>query len=175
MIVCAGNNEVFDFATPIGVGMVESAINLTKLCLMQAPEFILFVGSAGTYGKHEIFDIVESKTASNIEVGFFDKLSYTPIDNVVSSEEQASVIVNSSNYISRSKEHASKCLRAGLHLENMEFFAVLKVAKELDIPCGGVFVVTNACHEKAHEEFMQNHEKAKVLLAEYMQKRAQGL
>ncbi|MDD4855510.1 MAG: purine-nucleoside phosphorylase, partial [Sulfuricurvum sp.] len=31
MIVCAGNNETFDFALPIGVGLVESAMNLTRL------------------------------------------------------------------------------------------------------------------------------------------------
>ncbi|MCI0500930.1 MAG: purine-nucleoside phosphorylase, partial [Epsilonproteobacteria bacterium] len=33
MIVCAGRSETFDFAIPVGVGLIESAINLTRLCL----------------------------------------------------------------------------------------------------------------------------------------------
>ena len=59
MIVCAGDIEQFSFAVPIGVGLVNSAINLTRLCIMNPPEFLLFVGSAGSYGNKNIFDLVE--------------------------------------------------------------------------------------------------------------------
>ena len=48
MIVCAGRNETFPFAQTIGVGLIESAINLTRLCLFDKPEYLLFVGSAGS-------------------------------------------------------------------------------------------------------------------------------
>lgn len=61
MILCAGNNESFSFATPIGVGLIESTINLSRLCLFDKPEFILFIGSAGSYGEQNIFDIVRLK------------------------------------------------------------------------------------------------------------------
>ncbi|OQX58874.1 MAG: purine-nucleoside phosphorylase, partial [Helicobacteraceae bacterium 4484_230] len=102
MIICAGNNETFDFATPMGVGLVEMAMNLTRLCLFDKPEFLLFVGSAGSYGNYRIFDIVESKTASNIELSFLQKKAYTPLDNIICAKEdkKEDVIVNSSNYIS---------------------------------------------------------------------------
>ena len=83
MIVSAGNQETFVFAKSIGVGLVNSAINLTKICLFDRPEFILFIGSAGSYGNHKIFDIVESKNSSNIELSFLENFSYTPIDNAV--------------------------------------------------------------------------------------------
>ncbi len=33
MLLCAGRNETLKGATPIGVGLIESAINLTKMCL----------------------------------------------------------------------------------------------------------------------------------------------
>ena len=59
MIVCAGRNETFPFAQTIGVGLIESAINLTRLCLFDKPEYLLFIGSAGSYGEHKIFDIIE--------------------------------------------------------------------------------------------------------------------
>ena len=70
MIICAGNNETFEFATPMGVGLLETTLNLTRLCLFDKPEFLLFVGSAGSYGALNIFDIIESKTSANIELSF---------------------------------------------------------------------------------------------------------
>ena len=173
MIVCAGNNETFGFATPMGVGQVEIAINLTRLCLMNPPEFLLFVGTAGSYGEAKIFDIIESKTASNIELCFLEKNCYTPIDNVITTntQEKKDIIVNSSNYITTNKQIAKRFLGFGVGLENMEFFSFLSVAKEFDIPAGGVFCVTNFTDENAHNDFIKNSPKAKELLEEYMAKR----
>ena len=71
MIICAGESEQFDFALPVGIGMTDVAINLTRLCLSHKPNFILFVGTAGSYGEKKVFDIIESKTAANIENSFF--------------------------------------------------------------------------------------------------------
>ncbi len=173
MIVCAGNNETFSFATPMGVGLVEMAINLTRACLMNPPEFLLFVGTAGSYGEAKIFDIVESKTAANIELCFLEKGCYTPIDNVVTTNTQnkKEIIVNSSNYITTNKQLSQRFLRFGIGLENMEFFSFLSVAKEFGIPAGGVFCVTNYTDENAHEDFLKNSKKAKELLETYMAKR----
>ncbi len=170
MIVCAGNNENFSFATPMGVGLVEMSMNLTRLCLMDPPEYLLFVGTAGSYGKADIFDIVESKTAANIELCFLQKSCYTPLDNVITTntKENKDIIVNSSNYITTNKEIAQKFLRFGIGLENMEFFAFLRVAKEFDIPAGGLFCVTNFTDENAHSDFLRNHQKAKNLLEGYI-------
>ena len=178
MIICAGNNETFDFAQPTGVGLIETAMNLTRLCLFDKPEFLLFVGSAGSYGESKIFDIIESKTASNIELGFLSSDAYTPLDNVVSTNTDGSkkdVIVNSSNYISTNEELTKKFLKLGIGVENMEFFAVLKIAQEFDIPAGGVFCITNYTNKNAHEDFMKNHEKAKELLDTHVKKRIKEL
>ncbi|MFA7611263.1 MAG: purine-nucleoside phosphorylase [Sulfurimonas sp.] len=178
MIICAGNSETFDFATPMGVGLIESAINLTRLCLFDKPEFLLFVGSAGSYGEHKIFDIIESKTASNIELGFLSNDAYTPLDNVISTNTDKTkhdVIVNSSNYISTNQELTKKFLKLGVGIENMEFFAVLKVAQEFDIPAGGVFCITNYTNKNAHDDFLKNHEEAKEILARHVKKRVKEL
>lgn len=170
MILCAGNNETFDFATPIGVGLIDSAINLTRHCLVHKPEFLLFVGSAGSYGEHKFHEIVESKTAANIELGFLDKNAYTPIDNVVSAqtEELKDVIVNSSNYITTSERAMEQMRVLGMGIENMEFFSVMRVAQIFGIPAGGVFCITNYCDANAHRDFIANHGFAKVLLREYL-------
>ncbi len=177
MIICAGNNETFEFATPTGVGLIETAMNLTRLCLFDKPEFLLFVGSAGSYGRHNIFDIVESKTASNIELAFLSSDAYTPLDNVISTnaEEKKDIIVNSSNYISTNKRLTKKFLNFGVGIENMEFFSVLKIAQEFDIPAGGVFCITNFTDENAHDDFLKNHDQAKKTLEEYVKNRIKEL
>ena len=173
MIVCAGDIEQFSFATSIGIGLVNSAINLTRLILMNPPEFLIFVGTAGSYGRKKIFDIVESRVAANIEHSFLIKSAYTPIDNVVSASENVSheTIINSSNYITTSEEIANKYLKLNIDLENMEFFSIVKVAQEFNIPVAGIFIVTNYCNNNAHNDFKQNHEKAMELLNKYIIKK----
>ena len=172
MIICAGNNESFDFASPMGVGLIEMAMNLTQLCLLDKPEFLLFVGSAGSYGNYRIFDIVESKTASNIELSFLQKKAYTPLDNIICAQEdkKEDVIVNSSNYISTDGQLVKKFPALGIEMENMEFFSVLRIAQEFDIPAGGVFCITNYCNKNAHHDFLANHNRAKELLGSYIRR-----
>jgi len=170
MIICAGNNETFDFATPMGVGLIESSINLTRLCLFDKPEFLLFVGTAGSYGKHNIFDIVESKTASNIENSFFNANSYTPINNLISTSDDVSceTIINSSNYITTDFNISKHYISKNIGLENMEYYSVLKVAEEFNIPSGGVFIVTNYCNQDAHRDFIKNHKEAMSRMNRYI-------
>ncbi|WP_456383616.1 phosphorylase family protein [Hydrogenimonas sp.] len=190
MIVCAGNIETFPFAHPIGMGLCESAVNLTRLVMMMPPEFLLFVGSAGSYGKYGVFDIVESKAASQIELSYLEKRSYTPLEtNLIVSEGNVSretfseksigadrpVIVNSSNYITTDFELAKRFDRLGIGLENMEFYAVMQVARSFGIPCGGIFVVTNLCDERAHTDFMKNHDEAMGRLVDYLHQRIPNL
>jgi len=174
MIVCAGNNETFPFATPIGVGLIESAINLTRVCLFDKPDYILFIGSAGSYGEYNIFDIVESSSASNVELAFLNDNAYTPIDNVLKSEDkrlQNDTIINSSNYISTNKELSKEYLQYGIGCENMEFYSVVKVAKEFDIDVKGIFIITNYTDENAHKDFLSNHREAMDKLVKYLLKK----
>jgi nucleoside phosphorylase len=170
MIICAGKTEQFDFAMPIGIGMMNVAINLTKLCLDKKPDYILFVGTAGSYGEKKVFDIIESKTAANIENSFFSGGSYSPIDNVVTSIKDVSreTLVNSSNYITTNKEIGKHYVAQNIHIENMEYFAVLKVAQYFGISAGCIFVVTNYCDENAHEDFLKNQEEAMKKLDVYV-------
>ncbi len=172
MFICAGKSEQFDFAVPVGVGLIEVTMNLTKLCITQKPEFLFFVGTAGSYGEKKIFDIVESKTACNIENSFFNADAYTPLDNMVSTAEEVSreTIINSSNYITTDESLAKDYLSKNIHLENMEYFAVLKVAEAFGIPVAGAFIVTNYCNKNAHKDFLDNHQEAMERLTRYIKK-----
>ncbi len=161
MIICAGESEQFDFAKPMGIGLIDMAINLTKKCILNPPKSILFVGSAGSYGEYKIFDIVESSVASNIENSFFNANSYSPINNLIStSDVSCETIINSSNYITTNLDIAKYYLSKNIGLENMEFYSVLKVANRFNIPANGVFIVTNYCNKNAHRDFIANHKEA---------------
>ena len=172
MFICAGESETFDFAKPMGIGLIDMTINLTRYLEKEKPAFLFFIGSAGSYGEHKIFDIVESKTASNIENSFFNAKAYTPIDNVVSTSDNVSreTIVNSSNYITTDESLSKHYLKNNIGIENMEFFAVLKVAKAFNIPAGGAFIVTNYCNANAHQDFLDNHTEAMKRLTAYIKK-----
>ncbi len=170
MFICAGESESFDFAKPMGIGMIDMAMNLSRYLENEKPPFLMFVGTAGSYGLHNVFDIVHSKTATNIENSFFNANAYTPIDNMISVAEDISdeVFVNSSNYITTDRSLSKDYLSKGISLENMEFFSVLRVAKEFNTPVAGVFIVTNYCNENAHRDFMSNHKEAMARLSAYM-------
>lgn len=189
MFVCA-RGENIGFAKEIGVGIVESSIELTSLVLRDNPKYLIFIGSAGAYDKSvNLLDIFVSNSATQIESSFSKDESYTPLNNkieIVSYETLQNkskdlrsnpninlktildshnfAIVNSSNYICTDKIFARKMSSAGIILENMEFFAILKVADYFKIPALGIFCVTNYCDKNAHNDFLANHKRARDLL-----------
>lgn len=174
MIICAGEKEQFPFAVPMGIGLIDVAMNLTQYCMVRRPEFILFVGTAGSYGKHKLFDIIESESAANIENSFFNAGSYSPINNMLVVDEDVSreTIVNSSNFITTDIRLGKAYLEKGIGLENMEFYAILKVAQKFRIPAGGIFIITNYCDEYAHQDFIKNHQEAMQRLTQYIEKQS---
>lgn len=218
MIISAGRNEIFPFALPMGVGLVDMSINLTALLQKQAmvdsrgryeqnltvnrqlderlnlidspilqsaktsqnpdkilnalPSEIIFVGSAGLYKDGEVFKIYESSAAANIEISSLENKSYSPIESEIASVvPRGTCKVNSSNFITTDQNLAHKLFDRGYFLENMEFFAVLKVAQKFQIPAYGVFVATNFCDKNAHADFIKNHEQAKKELEKYLKQK----
>ena len=218
MIISAGRNEVFAFALPMGVGLVDMSINLTALLqkrvmvdsggryeqnlttsrqlderlnlidspilqsaktsqnpdkiLNALPSEIIFVGSAGLYKEGEIFEIYEGSIATNIEISSLGNKSYSPIESEIASiVPRGTCRVNSSNFITTDQNLAHELFTRGYFLENMEFFAVLKVAQKFQIPAYGIFVATNFCDKNAHADFIKNHEQAKKELEKYLKQK----
>lgn len=171
MFICVRGEE-FNFAKKIGMGLVDSAIALSKLILQEKEPIskLIFVASAGSYSKDiDIFSIIESEYALQIESSYLLNNSYSPISNISHvSYETKQKIVNSSNYITRDESISELMHKRGISLENMEFFSVLSVAKHFNIPACGIFCITNYCNANAHEEFLLNHSKAKELLESYV-------
>ena len=78
------------------------------------------------------------------------------------------VVVNCSNYITTDKISALTLDKMGFEIENMEFYSVVKVAKEFNIPVRGYFVITNYCDKNAHKDYLKNIKQAKVKLINYL-------
>ena len=171
MFISAGNKEIFSFALPIGVGLLESSMNLTRLILFNRPEYLIFIGSAGSYGNLDIFELFETSSATNIEHCMLKNKCYTPIDNFITFSQKKEIIVNSSNYITTSKKISKKYLNMNIDAENMEFFSVLKVAKEFNIPVKGIFVISNFCSKDAHKEYENNINKVNSIIVEYIKEK----
>ena len=218
MIISAGRNEIFPFALPMGVGLVDMSINLTALLQKRAmvddcgryeqkltanrqlderlnlidspilqsakssqnpdkilnalPSEIIFIGSAGLYKDGEVFKVYESSVATNIEISSLENKSYSPIESEIASiVPRGTCKVNSSNFITTDQNLAHKLFDRGYLLENMEFFAILKVAQEFHIPAYGIFVATNFCDKNAHTDFIKNHEQAKKELEKYLKQK----
>jgi purine-nucleoside phosphorylase len=175
MIISAGKTEIFKFATPVGVGLIECSVNLTKICSEQKPKELIFVGSVGSYGELNIFELFTSYKAANVEQAALEEKAYTPISSTVESLSKnmpkKSLVVNSSNYITTDEANAKAFLKSGLDAENMEFFAVLSVAKSFNIPAFGAFVVTNYCDKLAHDDYMKNIKIAKEILSSFYEEK----
>ena len=218
MIISAGRNEIFPFALPMGVGLVDMSINLTallqkrvmvdsggryeqnlttsrqldeRLNLIDSPILqsakssqnpgkilnalpceIIFIGSAGLYKEGDFFEIYESSVAANIEISSLENKSYSPIEaEIASVVPRGTYKANSSNFITTDQNLAHELFDRGYFLENMEFFAALKVAQKFQIPAYGIFVATNFCDKNAHADFIKNHEQAKKELEKYLKQK----
>ncbi len=167
MIVCAGGIELINGAVPIGIGPIESAINLTRICTQQTPTEITFIGSAGSHGGIGLLETVYSNQATNIEHAYFFESGYTPIKSQIVPH---GTIINSSSYITTDEIVSKKYLDMGIGIENMEFFSVCEVAKSFGIKATGIFVVTNFCNKSAHEDFKKNHKEAIKILEDGLER-----
>lgn len=117
-----------------------------------------------------VADMEQKNAKKNVSYETFKTLAQQNIKKSSTIKRQIkSAVVNSSNYITTDEGVAGQMVRAGILLENMEFFAVMKVAQTFAVPVMGIFCVTNYCDENAHKDFLENHSEAKSRLEDLIQ------
>lgn len=170
MIVCAGGNENFKFAKSVGIGLIESSINLSILISKNTNiKEIIFIGTCGIYKNGNILDIYESSHAFNLEYAHLFNDFYTPANYEINlNVSQETFKINSSNYICNDEKASLKFADFGLDFENMEAFSILSVAKKFNIKAKLILCATNFCNKFAHEEFLSNHKFAKEKLCDFL-------
>lgn len=172
LIICAGKSEDFKFAKSVGVGLVEAAINLTKICLEKKPEKLVFIGSCGLYRDGKMLKIYESTHAFNIEASKLTHNFYSPAECEVNlGVSHETKICNSSNFICTDEKVAVKFANLGFFMENMEAFSVLNIAKKFGIEAVCFLCASNFCDKFAHETFIKNHTKVKQNLERFLQEK----
>ena len=156
LVISAGKNEIFDFALPMGVGLVDMAINLTKFLQKRA---CIVADEKGINLKN-----IDPHYLAKIEAKFAN-LSNPELQNLSQNFSK-----NPERNLYQMPEKIVFVGSAGLYKdgENMEFYSVLKVAQIFKIPAYGIFVATNFCNKNAHTDFIKNHAEAKKILTKYI-------
>lgn len=80
LFICAGGNEGFSFATPVGIGLVDASIGLSTLLSRGGVGRLIFIGSCGLYDtKLPLLDIYQASHAANTELASLVGNFYSPL------------------------------------------------------------------------------------------------
>ncbi len=159
----------------LGIGFLNSALNLEKLIQVQAITEIIFIGTAGSYTDSlEIGEIVTVSSSSALNLGAVLELAYVPTKqehfdlNIFEGFKSAQCF--SSLEISRQEIIAEKLIAQNQSekylVENMELYGIAAVAKRHEIPLRALLGITNYINPNAHEDWKANNlEVSKKLCA----------
>ncbi|MGX3044904.1 phosphorylase family protein [Helicobacter sp. T3_23-1056] len=146
--------------------------NVVKMEEVDFDMFGVFLGKKIFCDRNSaVGNVAERKNMdTNVSYETFKTLAQQNVKKVGGMKGQIkSAVVNSSNYITTDESVAKQMANAGILLENIEFFAVMKVAQTFGVPAMGIFCVTNYCDENAHKDFLENHSEAKSRLEDLIQ------
>lgn len=172
----------------LGIGYLDAALNLQKLIIDQEAkgnpiERVVFLGTCGAYKGTEIGDLLEIESTSLLNLASKLGHSYVPENfknesiklEALSQDKSISDLKKahcfSSLEITKDEAAVNKILEldlveAGSYVENMELYGVAKLAQKHKIPCQAILGVTNLINQKAHDDWLSNHEQISQNLCE---------
>lgn len=169
----------------LGIGFLDSALNLEKLICSNTITEIVFIGTAGSYNKAlSIGEIVSINSTAALNLGAVLGLAY-----VAGKQESFELEVFkdfkpakcfSSLEISREEIIAEKLIAQNsadkFLVENMELYGVAAVAAKNKIPLKSLLGITNYINPNAHEDWKANNlsvsEKLCVIVRNEMRKQS---
>ena len=136
-----------------GVGMVNTAINLTKELMQMRYDLVINIGIAGSLNKElkngSVVEVIEDNFS---EIGFEDDLNFSSFKNfeiktkfnVEGKTELKKVRGITVNTVHGNRTSISKIIkREHPDIESMEGAAFFKVCEEFDIPCIQIRSISN--------------------------------
>jgi len=164
LIVAATKSEInseiiLGFSTLItGVGMVNTAVNLTKELVNNNYDLVINMGIAGSFNSLiKVGDVVEVEEDILSEIGFEDGNSFsefTDINIQNSYKNQSRTSLKKVNSITVNTVHGNEesiaeiKTRLNPDIESMEGAAVLKVCQEFNIPCMQIRSISNKLEKR---------------------------
>ena len=162
---------------PVGIGLVDAGIGLTRCIMTRHPSHILAVGTAGAAPKSglSIGDVVVGESVRLVDpavvegraaLPYASEAAFDPamVDAVFSAGARPCVIANPLG-ITTDDALATK-LAVLAPVEHLEAYALARTAHAFGVKCTIVLGIANVVGSKGREQWRANHVRASALAAE---------
>lgn len=162
---------------PVGIGLVDAGIGLTRCIMTRRPSHVLALGTAGAAPKSglAIGDVVVGRSVRLVDPAVMEGRAALPfateaafdgamVDAVFSAGARPCVIANPLG-ITTDDALATK-LAVLAPVEHLEAYAVARAAHALGVPCTIILGIANVVGSKGRDQWRANHVQASALAAE---------
>ena len=155
----------------VGIGLVDSAIGMTRCIERHRPTDVVFLGTCGSFGKHAIGDVVSGRSIVLVDRAIDDgqavKLSPLTIDLEPSllALDLPRVVVANTIGVTVNDELAAR-LAARCDVEHLEAFAVARAANIAKVRCTIMLGIANMVGKNGSADWKTNHERVSAIVAD---------
>jgi len=140
-----------------GVGMINTALSLTKRLSEKSYDLVINIGVAGAFNTLNLGDVVEVTEDIFSEIGFENGISFSAftdfdlkkiykVEGKTNLQQAKGITVNTVHGNEESIEEIIK--RLNPDVESMEGAAVFKVCQEFSIPCVQIRAISNKVEKR---------------------------
>lgn len=166
---------------PIGIGAVDAAVGATRAIAAARPARVIFVGTAGIYGRGKaataaIGSVAVAGELFCVSMAALRGDGYLPGPMILRVETSPELRLALAAHvpgeapppgvacpmaITRSESLGLRIAAAtGASLENLETFSVARAAKAAGVPFGAVLGIANRVAPIGHEQWLRHHREA---------------
>jgi hypothetical protein len=159
----------------IGVGAINAAKNAAQLAKACKGKHVLFIGSAGIFGKFSGVQLFKGKSVEWLPTGAREGLGYSvPKDNLfitlpkphlMYADIHSAHIICSSTVSLICKNNPKSKIPA---LENLELFSCAQEISESAKSFSVVLGITNKVGKSSHEQWLEHWKEASQMIANYI-------
>jgi len=150
-----------------GLGKVNASLQATKLILHHKPKLVVNFGTAGSVSDEHSHGLIEC-------TGFIQRdMDCSPLgfEKYVTPYEEGHYMIGAPKIVCGSGDSfltdAGELPSAGVHIVDMEAYAIAKVCRDLHVPFRCFKYISDAADENAGDDWITfEHEKAETLFIE---------
>lgn len=149
---------------PVGIGGIAAAAGATELILAAQPDWVVFVGTCGTYGEHELGNLLTPS-----EVYYWDPQIATGEAHLPADLYPPIALLPWDGYpetVCFQTPHISLAAMDAEGVEHLELYAVAYAAQRLNVQVTALLGVSNVVGPDGHKEWQQYHREVEQALVE---------